>query len=81
MKNKGFTLIEIMIVITVLGIIVAITIPRIVDKKNKNQLQQQPKTVIENQINKLKESSPGVYKIKLDDGKVITITITEEAVG
>lgn len=48
MKKRGFTLIELMAVITVLGVIAAITIPKITDTLEKSK-----EKAYKNQINSL----------------------------
>lgn len=48
MKKRGFTLIELMAVITVLGVIAAITIPKITDTLKKSK-----EKAYKNQINSL----------------------------
>lgn len=81
MFRRGFTLIEIVIVITILGIIAAIVIPQIVgerEKDNKRTMNLLKKTT---QVQPYKEDSqmePGVYQIWVEEcGKFITITISD----
>ncbi len=77
--GKGFTLIEIVIVITILGIIIAIAIPRFIanDRSDMNPLQQMNK----NNAIQYEEGSkmePGVYQIWVEEcNKFITITVSD----
>ena len=73
--GKGFTLIEIVIVIAMLGIIIAIAIPRLVsnDRSDMNPLQQMNKPSIE-----VHELEPGTYEIYLKEcDKFLEITVKD----
>ena len=92
--KRGFTLIEIIIVITMLGIIVAIAVPRMVanDRKDMNPLQQlnQSNDKMNYQSNDLNinsvisDTSPELWKLPVGhyrieiDNKIITVTIKEK---
>ena len=85
MKNKGFTFIEIMIVVVILSIIAAIAIPKLELKKTKrpmNPLQQHVNVKVKSDSNStIHELEPGVYEIWLQDvNKYIKISI-EDAGG
>jgi len=85
-NKKGFTLIEIMIVIIILGIIAAIAIPKFAElreKKNKrgmNPLQQMNQKV---QVNsdtalELNQLGPGVYEVWVKEcNKFIKIKVSD----
>ena len=80
--KKGFTFIEIMIVIVIISILAAITIPRLElkgEKRRMNPLQKQ--NVINDDSTTIHELEPGVYEIWLKDvNKYIKISI-EDAGG
>ncbi len=78
--KRGFTLIEIIIVITMLGIIVAIAVPRMVanDRKDMNPLQQLNKTTVTTGDQEGFMLEPGVYEIWLKDcNKFIKIKVSD----
>ncbi len=78
-SGGGFTLLEIMIVVAMLGIIIAIAIPRFIakDRSDMNPLQQMNKTVTtQDQEGFMLE--PGVYEIWLKDcNKFIKIKVSD----
>jgi prepilin-type N-terminal cleavage/methylation domain-containing protein len=92
LKNKGFTFIEIMIVIVILAIIAAIAIPKLEFVRNKRPMNPLDHRHTLKQVNRdvnfnsndkveINELEPGVYEIWLKDvNKYIKISI-EEAGG
>jgi len=72
MKRKGFTLIELMIVFAVVGIIVAIAIPKLTGKKKKTN----PLQVITENVSK--EPDTSVFKqLGLTTNKKYRVIITD----
>jgi len=72
MKNKGFTLLEMMIVITMLGVIAAIAIPILADKKMKTN----PLQVINENVSK--EPDTSIFKqLGVTTNKKYRVIITD----
>jgi len=57
-NRKGFTLIELMIVIAIIGVLLAIAIPNFISYRNKKKLEQVK------QINTTQQTSPAVVDKK-----------------
>jgi len=69
MKNKGFTLLEMMIYISIFGIIAAIVIPKLTEKKKTNPLQV---------VNESKEPDTSIFKqLGVTTNKKYRVIITD----
>ena len=77
--RKGFTLIEIMVVISVLGIIIAIVVPRLMDKKETKKMNPLQSEKTEKVID---QTDTSFWKqLSIHTNKKYKITIWNEVTG
>lgn len=80
---KGFTLLEIIMVITLLGVIAAIAIPQYINLKEKvDQYETGTSTIVSSESMDKKKAVVEIeagtpVKIKLNNGRTITIFVKE----
>jgi prepilin-type N-terminal cleavage/methylation domain-containing protein len=68
-KRKGFTLVEIMIVVLIIGILLAIAVPNFITARRNSRLQ----TVVAN----LKQVEAGKEQCAMDEGLVVGDTCSD----
>jgi len=77
MNKKGFTLVELMVVIVIIGVLAAVALPKFSDAINKGRASEAPKKLNEVIAQaSIYEGETGNYPTAVGDGTGTTIAIT-----